>query len=294
MSGFYGADTEQLRGFGDLLGTTSGRLSELASQLAGQVNSVEWVGSDADAFRSDFSGRVNGLFDAAEGLMDRYRTDVGGHAEEQDEASDPSDGGGLLEGIGKGLGSFLDGVLETAGDIGKGIFDVLTSTGMGSLSGLLGLGLDIADLAMEGGLPKGLGIFNKGLGVFGALTGAYQVFDNWGDNSVEGWANKIAGGLSVVSGVAAFIPGGQVVSLITGGLAAGINTGLWVAENWDSITSTVSDAVNFVGDAGEAVVDGISDAAGAVSDTVSDAAGAVSDAVGDVADGVGDFVGGLF
>lgn len=294
MSGFYGADTEQLRSFGDLLGTTSGRLSELASQLAGQVNSVEWVGSDADAFRSDFSGRVNGLFDAAEGLMDRYRKDTADQADEQDEASEPSDGGGLLEGIGKGLGSFLDGVLETAGNIGEGIFDVLTSTGMGSLSGLLGYGLDIADLVMDGGLPKGLDVFNKGLGVFGALTGAYQVYENWGDNSVEGWANKIAGGLSVVSGVAAFIPGGQVVSLITGGIAAGINTGLWISENWDSITSTVSDAVNFVGDAGEAVVDGISDAAGAVGDTVSDAAGAVSDAVGDVADGVGDFVGGLF
>ncbi|APX33005.1 hypothetical protein BH708_10135 [Brachybacterium sp. P6-10-X1] len=282
MAGFYGADTEQLRGFGDLLDARSGRLSDLASQLASQVNSVEWVGSDADDFRADFSGRVSGLFDAADGLMRQRRSEVGEHAEQQDEASSPGDGG-FLDAIGDAFGDAVDGVVDAATSIGTGIFDALTSTEMGSLSGLIGTGLDIADLTMEGGLPKGWSNFGKGLGVFGAATGAYQIYENWGDTSAEGILNQVAGGLSVVSGVAAFVPGGQVVSLVAGGLAAGINTGLMIAENWDAISSTVSDAVDLAGAAGEAA-----------GEFVADAGEAAGDFVGDVAGGAADFVGGLF
>lgn len=168
MSGFYGADTAQLRDYGDLLNTGNRQLSELASQLASQVNSVEWVGADAEAFRSDFSGRVNGLFDSAQGLMDRYRQDIGVHAEEQDEVSTP-DGGGALDAIGDAIGNFLGDAIGTIADVGQGIFDVLTSTGMGVLSGIAGTTLDIIEL-VDDTFPKGWG---KGVGVFGALTGAY-------------------------------------------------------------------------------------------------------------------------
>lgn len=289
MSGFYGADTAQLRDYGDLLNTGNRQLSELASQLASQVNSVEWVGADAEAFRSDFSGRVNGLFDSAQGLMDRYRQDIGVHAEEQDEVSTP-DGGGALDAIGDAIGNFLGEAIGTIADVGQGIFDVLTSTGMGVLSGIAGTTLDIIEL-VDDTFPKGWG---KGVGVFGALTGAYQIYDNWGDGSPEGVLNQIAGGLSVVSGVAAFIPGGQVVSAIAGAAALGINGGLWIAENWDSITSTVSGAVNFMGDLGAGAWDLAGDVGGAAVDFAGDVGDAAVDFAGDVADGVGDFVSGLF
>lgn len=56
MNSFYGADTEALRDYaGRVLGGSS-RLQQLREELAGTVTSVEWVGSDADAFRDDFTG----------------------------------------------------------------------------------------------------------------------------------------------------------------------------------------------------------------------------------------------
>ncbi|MBP2380108.1 hypothetical protein [Brachybacterium sacelli] len=282
MAGFYGADTEQLRGFGDLLETQNGRLSELASQLASQVNSVEWVGSDADDFRSEFSGRVSGLFDTADGLLRQRRGEVEEHAEQQDEASDPSDGG-VLDAIGDAVGDVIDGAVGVATAVGQGIWDVLNHPlTAGVLEGLGHLGTALSDI-------KGLGFLGSLGKVFAPIsivTGVNQALNP----SHEGWrgvGDRIAGGLSVVAGVAAFIPGGQLVAGIAGGAAALWNAGNWVYDNWDGITSTVSDAY-------DATTGAIGDAAEATGEAIGDAAEATGDFVGDVAEGVGDFVGGLF
>jgi phage-related protein len=273
MSGFYGADTQQLRGFTDQVQTGNGRLSDLASQITSQINSVEWVGPDADSFRSDFSGRVRGLFDSADGLLDRFRQEAVEHAEEQDEVSDPQDGG-MLDAIGDAIGDFLDGVLGVATGIGQGIWDVMNHPLVTSALDTIGAGLSLAEKFMKNP-PGWLGVVGKVLAPIGIVTGVNQMINP----SHDGWrgvGDRIAGGLSVVAGVAAFVPGGQVVAAIAGGAAALWNAGNWVYDNWEGITSTVSDAAEATGE------------------FVSDAAEATGEFVGDVADGVTDFVGGLF
>jgi hypothetical protein len=301
MSGFYGADTEQLRGFGDLLGTATGRLSELSSQLAGQVNSVEWVGSDADAFRSDFSGRVNGLFDSAEGLLDRFRRETGDHADEQDEASDPSDGG-VLGAIGDFLGGLWDGVTGVVG----GVLDVINS---GWFNGPLGILDGILDLSKVGQIVDAAGdlvnltpamrIFNGIAGPIGIISGINSMF-NPEHEGWRGWGDRIAGGLSVASGIGGTIAafGGAALlgpvlgpALAVAGIAAGAWTlGNLIYDNWDSITEFGGNVVDAVGDGISTVGNAIGDGVSAVGEGIS----IVGDAIGDVADGVGDFVGGLF
>lgn len=279
MAGFYGADTEQLRGFGDQLQGGRSRLEELAGELASGIYSVEWIGSDADSFRDDFSGRVTGLFDTAGGLLDRFRNEAGDHAEEQDEAS-ADDDGGILGAIGDVVGDIVDGAVDFVTGLGEGVWDFLNHPLMTGGFELLGHGLSLVEDAMTvvddlGNIvknpPAWLGVAGKVLGGVSIITGVNQMLnpthDGW-----RGVGDRIAGGLSVVAGVAAFVPGGQVVAAVAGGAAALWNAGNWVADNWDGITET----------------------AGNVADTVGDAAGATADFIGDAAGGVADFVGGLF
>lgn len=294
MAGFYGADTEQLRSFGDLLDGRSGRLSDLASQLTSQVSSVEWVGSDADDFRADFSGRVIGLFDAADGLLRQRRSELGEHAEQQDEASSPSDGGVLDE-----IGDFLGGVLDGAADVGSGILDVINSSmfngPLGILDGALdlgGVGQILDDAGNLTNLTPAMRVFNGIAGPISIVSGINSMInpahDGW-----RGYGDQIAGGLSVASGVGGIIAaagGAALLGPVVGpALAvAGIAAGAWavgnmIYDNWDSITEFGGDAIDAVGDGVDAVGEGISNATDAV-----------GDAAGDVADGVGDFVGGLF
>lgn len=296
MSGFYGADTEQLRGFGDLLGTTTGRLSELAAQLSSQVSAVEWVGPDADAFRDDYSGRVSGLFHSAEGILDRFRREAGDHADEQDEASDPSDGG-TLGAIGDFLGGLWDGATS--------VWDVLTHQGLqgplGILDGILDLtnvgGLRDAAGRLTGALSPAMRVFNGIAGPLSILGGIDSLFFT-DYEGVRGGVDRFFGAVSIASGIGGIAVASGVVlgpvlapALAIGGIAAGAwALGNLVYDNWDSITEFGSNAVSAIGDGISTVGNAIGDGVSAVGEGISN----VGDAIGDVADGVGDFVGGLF
>ena len=271
MAGFYGADTEQLRGFGDRLQGGRSRLEELAGELASGIHSVEWIGSDADDFRQDFSGRVNGLFDTAGGLLDRFRNEAGDHAEEQDEASADDDGGllGAIEDIfdavftdlvnfGNGVLAIVDGVMDVVGGI-RG--HRLVQAGLATLD-------DVARLS------NGMRIFNGIAGPLSILGGINSLFFSDYDglrgviDRAFGAVSIFTGGVGLVSAIAGAAVFGPVGMAVVGAL--GIAAGAWaignvIYDNWVSISGADSDAAD-----------------------------AVTGFIGDAASGVADFVGGLF
>lgn len=293
MAGFYGADTEQLRDFGELVGTSTGRLSDIAARLAAQVNSVEWVGPDADDFRSDYAGRVNGLFDSATGLMGRFRQETGTHADEQDEASGTGDGSFLDE-----LKDFFaNPLVETAMTLKdtvmaglKSLKAIAQGRNLAALAQALRSGDVAADAiaAMKSGMiDKAAGFLGK-LGTVGrfaggafGLLGMYSGIKDMINPPHDGWrgvGDRAAGFLGAIGGagsLAVMLGAGAALGPVGLGIVAGAGavSALWTAgnaiyDNWDSITGVVSDF------------------GGAVSDFASDA--------GDVLSGVGDFIGGLF
>ena len=52
----WGADVQELRELGNKLQQGSQEISRTKSQLTSQVNSVDWKGPDAEAFKNDWSG----------------------------------------------------------------------------------------------------------------------------------------------------------------------------------------------------------------------------------------------
>lgn len=89
MNGFWGADTEALRTMGDVLQRRANLLSDLEGRLSSTIDSVEWVGEDAEQFRAEWSRLVrSGLQDREVELRIQARR-LGAHADEQDGASAP-------------------------------------------------------------------------------------------------------------------------------------------------------------------------------------------------------------
>lgn len=96
MTGFYGADTVQLRDQGTASRQGAQGLTELADRVSAAIDAAAWVGSDADAFRAEWHGRLKpGLHTQAETLRGQGdQLDL--HAVEQDQASAGEGGGGGL------------------------------------------------------------------------------------------------------------------------------------------------------------------------------------------------------
>src|SRR5690606_41903530 len=77
MSGFYGADTDQLREHSALLAQRATAISELRDLLHPVVmDESAWHGPDADAFRSRWSSSTSPLFDEVQGQITRRSTEL--------------------------------------------------------------------------------------------------------------------------------------------------------------------------------------------------------------------------
>lgn len=121
MSGFQGADTQALRDMGSLLEDRASSLEDMTSRLGALIDAVPWIGPDAVALRADWSFRLQArLADCQVRLRDQGRA-LHDHAQEQDRASAPADGGadgaggggaGLGDGLGEGLGDLLRAATE--------------------------------------------------------------------------------------------------------------------------------------------------------------------------------------
>lgn len=94
MNGFWGADAEALRTMGAFCARRGELLDELEGRLSAVIETVEWVGEDAERFRADWSGSVRpGLQDRGLELRQQARR-LAQHAEEQEAASSPDSFGG--------------------------------------------------------------------------------------------------------------------------------------------------------------------------------------------------------
>ncbi|MGO1225332.1 WXG100 family type VII secretion target [Brachybacterium sp. AOP42-E1-35] len=136
---FYGADTDQLRDLASRFNGASGRVEELLTSLRGLVHAVNWVGPDADDFRSQYDiAHQRGMSSAAQ-VSDRG-TLLEEEADEQDMTSSPGNGahGGwsARRGSGNGFGgggpfpapgSGDDGWKDSAKHIAKNVGEKLSS-----------------------------------------------------------------------------------------------------------------------------------------------------------------------
>src|SRR5690606_250872 len=227
MSGFYGADTDQLREHSALLAQRATAISELRDLLHPVVmDESAWHGPDADAFRSRWSSSTSPLFDEVQGQITRRSTELEQHAEEQDVASSAGTHGGgtgntssgsgdsgsgddslldsLLHGLNDGIGVF--NTFQSAFSGGKDVWDVLRiiDRSTGFLEGAENLvqfaagtwkyGKDITEAAFSAGTEYS-GLVKK-------LISEYVPFNvpkSFGTKNLFGWVDDAAGKLSKVA-----------------------------------------------------------------------------------------------
>lgn len=134
---FLGGNTDLMRQYSELTGTSSTALSDLGSRLDGIVlDESVWVGPDADRFRSTYLSDFRSRLDEVSAQVRTLGTTVTQHAQEQDEASDPAagdasgSGQGGTSGGGFQLPSWLQNPATTWSDFqklwnkGKKLFDL--------------------------------------------------------------------------------------------------------------------------------------------------------------------------
>ncbi|MEE1652089.1 hypothetical protein V1260_15010 [Brachybacterium sp. J144] len=146
---FLGGDTDSMREHATHLRTTGARLGTLLAEANDAAQAVAWEGPDADALR----GRCAQVALQGQGLgerLEKMSRELGGHADEQDRASEDLAGllAGMLHGLG-GLGGLLEGLLGGRPGIGAG-----AGIGAGLLGGSGGLPeIDGGMLANAAGRP---------------------------------------------------------------------------------------------------------------------------------------------
>lgn len=223
MNGFWGADAEALRTMGAFCARRAELLDELEGRLSAVIETVEWVGEDAERFRADWSGSVRpGLQDRGLELRQQARR-LAQHAEEQEAASSPDSFGGpwsnpgefladmarmaqgmlrdLLGGEGGPAGRFADLLREAlATPAGRA---ALLGAFLGSLLGGLladlvlrglALGMLLEELLAGLGAGGGLGNLIGEEGRLGEGSGGGEAGGGAGAESGSGTGSESAGG----------------------------------------------------------------------------------------------------
>lgn len=304
MTGFYGADTEQLRAHAQLLKDRSRAIEDLRAQLEPQVlDESSWHGPDADAFRADWRG-TTATFDTAVSQMTGFATRLEQEADEQDEVSEAEHQ------------SFLDLLLDFFDDVTRGIIGAV----VGIIGGALRIWKVLRALTDPAKLIKAIRgivgtIYDKVLGVLGKwdtlmskapwllkfgkvfgrflpgidiITGAWQMIDaiRKGDvfSAITGGATTLGGALIVagticdMTGVGAVVGVPlQVIGAVLVGGAAIADGVKWLVDNWDDVVDFGKD----VWDATEGFREGVAEVWNATTDTIGNAWEATTDFVED-------------
>lgn len=194
MTGFQGMDTAQVGDFSGVLGTHSSTIEDRFSTLEGLVRSIigsQWVGSDADDFGQRFSSEVMSKVQEALEQLRRRIDELGGHIDEQDSASDPSDGG-FFDGIFDALGDALDTVGNFVKDAWNDFTQDILPTWADAVSNAAGVvadkikhGIDDAlKAAPDLGKSAGKRLLSSALPVVGDVaTGVMAGIDRWQQDS---------------------------------------------------------------------------------------------------------------
>lgn len=313
MSGFLGADTEQLRSHAHLLKDRAKSLRDLKEQLGPRVlDESSWTGPDAESFRAQWRGDVAQRFEStAQSLGDRAEV-LERQADEQDDASASKDH------------SVLDIITSLISGTGRGIIDAATGVVLGGmkiwnslrnmkdpkkllekLRGMKGKVFDgiLTKLGSFEGLMKKAPWLLKTGKVFGKLlpgldmiTGGWQMIDSIreGDtfHAITGGATTLGGALITAGTICDMTGVGAVVGVplqVIGGVLVGgalVADGVkWAVDNWQDIK-------DFSKRAWEGGKDLIHNTGKVVSDTWNDGVDAVKDRVSDIKDTITDKVSG--
>lgn len=317
MSGFYGANTDQLRDHAQLMVQNARRMVELRDSLSPMVlDESVWIGPDAEAFRETWSGRVASLFDQGEQLITRGRTDLDQHAEEQDTASGVGGEGGTDGGGGFNPFGFLKDMLVKGQSIYKNFQNMMDfarriPTAFSEFMKLKGAGLETLwkasylDELFKGGkgwqsaaekLLDKLKIPNS-LGSFRPLEHLNKLDD------VAPWLKSLGGGIGkvlpavdiVTGGIRAFngFRDGDVYGGISGSLSA-LGGGLLVAAPFTGPAAPILGAVGAglgIVSAGMDIGRMVYDNWDGITSTVGNAVSTAGDAIGNVASAAGEAIG---
>ena len=82
-----GADVEQLNQLATQLNSKASDIQNVISQLSSAINSVQWVGPDANKFKSDWSGHHVGQLKAVVSALQSASQSAKKNAQEQQQAS---------------------------------------------------------------------------------------------------------------------------------------------------------------------------------------------------------------
>lgn len=331
MSGFYGADTEQLRSHAELLVQKAQRVVELEEALTPRVlDEAMWVGSDADEFRSTWSSSLRSLFSDTEERIRQYSEDIEKHAEEQDTASEHDDGGwnplGLLRDLllkGQSIYKKIRNIMKYADDFGDSLRALLKLDSIGDLFTKNGKYLDDIFNATGGWgaaaeklldklkIPNGLGelrpfkLLNKlddvapwlktiGKGIGEVVP--YVDIVTGGIQAFQGFSSgDIYGG---ISGTMSSVGGALLVAApFTGPAApflAAAGAGLGVVSAGMDIGRAIYNNWDGITSTVGSIGSGIADVASSAGEAIGNAASTVGEGLSSAASSVGDFLGDAF
>lgn len=194
MSGFMGADTEQLRNHAELLRDRATAISDLRGRLEPLVMNAEiWVGPDADTFRDTWMSRTAAELQDKADRITQWGADLDTQAEEQDDAS--AEGGSIFGGVqgsGEGQAKSPWDILKDLAGGALGVYNKLQGLfNKGKKAwdfiNMLRKGADIGDL-----LKKAFDPGKAFSGLAGKLAGMLGIPTGFGNKNFFGWVDDLA------------------------------------------------------------------------------------------------------
>lgn len=296
MAGFYGADVTELRALSKQFTRAANVLNMQNMSLGGTINSTtSWQGKDAETFRQDWNRSHRQTIIKAVTLLNDGARALSQNADQQEYASQRT-GTNAASDIKDVIVTVLKNSKKLLWDKPKDLYgSIRNSDDFLRNAPILKL-IDKADEA--GNVRKALSFtdefaqlskFKQATKLLGVLGGPLSVAGGIHDMlspEHDGWratGDRVAGGLSVVSGV------GGMMLMTAGGAAllgpvgapivigAGIVAGAWalgnlVADHWDTIKNFAEHPVQYISD-------GVKDLGNAAKDTFNSAVDAGKDAL---------------
>lgn len=311
-----GADPVALRELSQRLLAAAAKLDHDATTLGRAIETSPWSGPDSERFRDDWRSQHSSASGVtAERLRVAYESLVR-NASEQEHASDTytaqpatqtaehhvSPSRTSLSDLWSPIGFTLKALkANKLAKLGGSFLSAMKLAGINSAarSALTHIPQEAVKLVTEtpawlgklGPLSKVATTAGKWLGPIGGVisigTGIYQMV-NPEHQGALGVGDRVAGGLSTVSGVATLLlftplaatPVGPVLATVAIGaglLSAGWNLGMAIHDNWGNITKFGSDVWDGTKAVASAAVEGVKNTVSGTIDAVKDAAGKVGD-----------------
>ena len=175
---FLGMDIEGVRALAQQFGEKAQTVEDVISTISGQVQSVDWKGTDADQFKSEWEGTLSSQLRNVADALRQAQTTANNNADEQEQASGGGAGGGGAGGVvgsSYGGGGVTGSSSSFGGGGGSGSAGITGSTGSFKDAGISGSSGSFADAGVTGssgsfavsGIAVGGKFGQQGVHVFG-------------------------------------------------------------------------------------------------------------------------------